>query len=258
MRAWGILLAGSRAFLPQLPRPLQRAAIGGARAPALLVAEEFDRALELPGLQLEPRVHLGVDGAEHRLRHAVADHGHAMTAHQDATASAQRARQSLPEPPVAYQEIVLWPYLADLEHRRARPQERAHVIDRPQLGVRDTERDHRSRMAMHDRHHVRPRAVDLAMNIALDEPLPALARQRLALRVELHHVRRRDQRRGARARHEEALRAAVAAGADMAVGVEHLVRGEDTARGDEILNQRTARRQLGHQRLAGDPLMLLS
>src|SRR5438034_9106404 len=104
MRAWGILLAGSRAFLPQLPRPLQRAAIGGARAPALLVAEEFDRALELPGLQLEPRVHLGVDGAEHRLRHAVADHGHAMTAHQDATASAQRARQRLPERPVARSE----------------------------------------------------------------------------------------------------------------------------------------------------------
>src|SRR5207248_940623 len=71
-------------------------------------------------------------------------------------------------------------------------------------------------------------------------------------------VRRSDQRRGARARHEEALRAAVAAGTDMAVGVEHFVRGEDTARGDEILNQRAARPQLGHQRLAGDPLTLLS
>src|SRR5206468_9767969 len=103
MRAWGILLAGQRAFLPQLPRPLERAAIGGARAPALLVAEEFDRALELPGLQLEPRVHLGVDGAEHRLRHAVADHGHAMAAHQDATASAQRARHSPLARPVTNQ-----------------------------------------------------------------------------------------------------------------------------------------------------------
>ena len=111
---------------------------------------------------------------------------------------------------------------------------------------------------MHDRHHAGPRAVDLAMNIAFDEALALVARQRLAVRVELHHVRRRDQRRGARARHEEALRAAVAAGTDMAVGVEHFVRGEDTARGDEILNQRAARRQLGHQRLAGDPLTLLS
>src|SRR5881396_3637603 len=172
MRAWGILLAGSRAFLPQLPRPLQRAAIGGARAPALLVAEEFDRALELPGLQLEPRVHLGVDGAEHRLRHAVADHGHAMAAHQDATASAQRARQSPPERPVAYQEIVLGAYRPDFKHRRPGPQERTHVVDRPQPGARDAERDHRSRMAMHDRHHVGPRAVDLAVNKALDESLP--------------------------------------------------------------------------------------
>src|SRR3989454_10436970 len=237
----GILLASRRAFLPQLPRPLERAAIGGARAPALLVAEEFDRALELPGLQLEPRVHLGVDGAEHRLRHAVADHGHAMTAHQDATASAQLTCQSLPERPIAYQQIVLGAHCPDFKHRRPGPQERTHVVDRPQLCVRDAERDHRGRMAMHDRHHVRPSAVDLAMNIAFDEYLAALARQRLAVRVELHHVRRRDQRRGARARHEEAVRAAVAAGTDMAVGVEHLVRGEDAARGGEILDQRAAR-----------------
>src|SRR3981189_2023072 len=52
-----------------------RLAGGAGRAPALLVAEEFDRPFELPRLQLEPRVHLGVDGTEHRLRHAVADHG---------------------------------------------------------------------------------------------------------------------------------------------------------------------------------------
>src|SRR5216684_1069380 len=126
---------------------------------------------------------------------------------------------SLPERPVAYQEIVLGPYLADLEHRRARPQERAHVIDRPQLRARDTERDHRRRVAVHDRHHFGPRAIDLAMNVAFDESLPALSWKRFAVRVELHHVHRRDQRRRARARHDEALGAAVAAGADMAVGI---------------------------------------
>src|SRR5216683_3092873 len=117
MRAWGMLLASQRAFLPQLPRPLERAAVGGGRAPALLVAEEFDRAFELPGLELEPRIHFGVEGAEHRLLHAIADHGHAVAAHQHAGAPAQRACQSLPERPVAYQEIVLGPDLADLEHR---------------------------------------------------------------------------------------------------------------------------------------------
>src|SRR6266513_6361989 len=115
MRARGILLASQHAFLPELPRPLERAAVGGGRAPALLVAEEFDRAFELPGLQLEPRVHLGVEGTEHRLRHAIADHGHAMAAHQHAGALAQRAGQRPPERTVAYQEIVLGPYFADLE-----------------------------------------------------------------------------------------------------------------------------------------------
>src|SRR5882762_1977781 len=102
MRAWKILLASQRAFLPELPRPLERAAIRGGRAPALLVAEEFDRAFELPGLKLEPRVHLGVDGTEHRLRHAVADHGHAVAAHQHAGARAERAGQRPPERPVAH------------------------------------------------------------------------------------------------------------------------------------------------------------
>src|SRR5712691_8925985 len=98
-----ILFSGQRAFLPQLPRTLERAAIGGGRAPALLVAEEFDRAFELPGLQLEPRVHLGVEGAEHRLLHAIADHRHAMAAHQHAVARAERASQRPPERPVAHQ-----------------------------------------------------------------------------------------------------------------------------------------------------------
>src|SRR5712691_2194349 len=107
MRAWAILLARQRAVLPQLPRPLERAVVGGGRAPALLVAEEFDWAFELPGLQLEPRVHLGIERAEHRLRHAIANHGHAVAAHQDAVALAQRACQDLPERSIAYQEIVL-------------------------------------------------------------------------------------------------------------------------------------------------------
>src|SRR5437588_160803 len=103
-----------------------------------------------------------------------------------------------------------------------------------------------------------PSAIDLAMNVAFDESLAVLAGKRLAVRVELHHVRRRDQRRCARARHDEAPGAALAAGADMAVGVEHFVRREDTARGDEILNQPAACGEPGHQPLAGDPLMLLS
>src|SRR6266851_9906684 len=164
MRAWGMLLASQRALLPELPRPLERAAVGGGRAPALLVAEELDRAFELPGLQLEPRVHLGVEGAEHRLLHAIADHGHAMAAHQHAVALAERACQRLPERTVAYQEIVLGAHFSDVEHRRPGPQERTHVIDRTQLRVRDTERDHRRRMAVHDGHHFAPRAIDLAMN----------------------------------------------------------------------------------------------
>ena len=37
------------------------------------------------------------------------------------------------ERPVAHEQVVLLAHFADVEHRRARPEERAHVIDRPQL-----------------------------------------------------------------------------------------------------------------------------
>src|SRR5712691_11989005 len=118
MRASAILLASQRAFLPELPRPLERAAVGGGGAPALLVAEEFDRAFELPGLELEPRIHFGVDGAEHRLLHAIANHGHAVAAHQHAVARAERAGQRLSQRQVAHQKVVLGSYVADRKSTR--------------------------------------------------------------------------------------------------------------------------------------------
>ena len=84
-------------------------------------------------------------------------------------------------------------------------------------------------MAVHDRHHLGPRAVDLAVDVALDEALALVAGERLAVGVELHQVGGGDQRRRARARHDEVVRALVAARADVAVGVEHAVLREDAA-----------------------------
>src|SRR5712664_2656301 len=255
-----VLLAGN-GFLPQLPRPLERGAVRRGRAAAFLLAQELDRPLEQRRLQLHAGIHLGVDRAVHRLGDALADHRHAVAAHQHAAAAPQRPGERLAERPIAHQQIVVLAHLPDVEHRRARPQERGDVTDRAQLAARSCKRDHRGRMAVHHGHHLRPRAVDLAVNVALDESLALVARQRLAVGVELHQVGSGHQCRRARARHEEMLRPAVAARADMAVGIEHLVRGENAARCDQVLDEGATRGRLFQVwRLAADaaPLMLVS
>ena len=102
-------------------------------------------------------------------------------------------------------------------------------------------------MAVHDRHDLRARAVDLAVDVALDEAL-ALVAERLAVGVELHQVGGGDERRRARARHDEALGPLVAPRADVPVGVEHLVLGEDAACGDQIVDELPACGELFHRR----------
>src|SRR5688572_11425240 len=95
-------------------------------------------------------------------------------------------------------------------------------------------------MAVHHGHHLGPVAVDLAMDVALDEALARIAGRRLAVRAELHQVGGRDQRRRARARHDEAVGAPVAARADVPVGIQHLVQREDAAAGDQVLDEAAA------------------
>ena len=168
-----------------------------------------------------------------------------MAAHQHAVALAERAGERRAERPVAHQEIVVLAHLADVPHRRTRPEERAHVINRPQLGARDTEGNHRRRMAVHHHHHLGPGAIDLAVDVALDEAL-AFISNRLTVRPELHHVRRDHQRRRARARHQEVFRPLVAARADVAIGVEHAVAGEDAASRNQVVDELLARGGLLH------------
>src|SRR5687768_410441 len=95
-------------------------------------------------------------------------------------------------------------------------------------------------MAVHHRHYLRTRAVDLAVDVALDEALALVGRERLAVGVELHEIGGGDERRSERAGHDEAPRLAIAARADVAVGVEHAVLRKDAARRNQVLDQLTA------------------
>src|SRR3954463_1459943 len=234
------LSLSQRVPLPNLPRPVNGARVRRCRALALLVAEELDRPLELRSLDLEPRVHLGIDRTEHGLLDARADNRHAVAAHEHAIAPSESAGERGAKWAVAHQEVVLLAHFADVPDRCAGPKERTHVVDGPQLGLRHAERDDGGRMAVHHRHHLRPRAEDLAVDVALDKALALVAARRFAVGVPFDKVRRGDERGGAGARHDEMVRPLIAPRAHVAVGVEHAVLGEDAARGDEVVDERLA------------------
>src|SRR5687767_2648932 len=97
---WRASSPSEGAGLPELPWALDRRPVRLRRAPALLVAEELYRALEAFGLQLQLRVHPGVDRAEHHLGQVLAHDRHAVAAHQHAAARAERVGEGLAERPV--------------------------------------------------------------------------------------------------------------------------------------------------------------
>src|SRR6185295_13572950 len=101
-------------------------------------------------------------------------------------------------------------------------------------------------MAMHHGHDLRPGAIDLAVDVALDEALALVSGRRLAVRAPFDQVGRGDERRRPRARHEEVLGALVAPRADVAVSVEHAMVGEDAASRDEIVDELLAGSGLLH------------
>src|SRR5207237_224056 len=104
-------LSAERLLLPDFPGTLDRAGVGGRGTAAFLVAEELDRPLELHGLQLQARVHLGIDRAEYRFLDRRTDDRHAMSAHKHAVALAERPGERLAERTDADQQVVLLAHL---------------------------------------------------------------------------------------------------------------------------------------------------
>ena len=92
-------------------------------------------------------------------------------------------------------------------------------------------------MGMDDGHHVRPRRKDRRMNKALEIKAAAVVANRPAVEVELDDVLGADQLRCQRAGDQEMAGVVRMAHADMAVGVDHLLPGEDPVGDDEVLHQ---------------------
>ncbi len=135
-----------------------------------------------------------------------------------------------------------------LENRHPGAEKPAEMKDRPQCHADDTERDHRRRVAVHDRLHLRARLVDLPVDKALQVAGAAARVDGVAVEIEFHDVGGGDQRRRHASRQQKAVRVPVVPGADMAKAVEHPLIGEDAIGGDKIADQLAVGRNCGSAR----------
>src|SRR6478672_3469193 len=114
--------------------------------------------------------------------------------------------------------------MADLERRRFRWQEARLRHDRPQPDRGQAERDDRLRMRMDDGHDVRPRLVDLAMDVALAIDAAPLRLQRLTVGyAQREDVVLRDQRGRHRTWHQENVRVSRRPDRDVPEAVENVL-----------------------------------
>jgi hypothetical protein len=110
------------------------------------------------------------------------------------------------------------------------------VVERPERGPADPERDHRRRVVVDDGLDVRAAAVDLAVDEALEVERARVV-DGAAVEVVLHDVARADQLRRQRSREQVALRLPRVAHAHVSVAVDHALVGQDPIGGDEVLDQ---------------------
>ena len=165
-----------------------------------------------------------------------------MAAHEHAGSIPQHLRQRGAQRVRGDEQvIVLARSIADLEDRRADRQEARHMADRAELrGLDDAEGHHGGRMAMHHRHHIRTRLVDLAMDEAFEIDGAAIGGQRMAVDVEFDDVVRRHQGGRHVAGQQIALGIGVAAHAHMAERVHHALAEQDAVGDRQLLDQRSA------------------
>ena len=143
------------------------------------------------------------------------------------------------EAPVGDQEVGrVAGDVADLEDRRRLADEGGHVEDGAERhALDDAEGDHRRRVAVHDRDHVRPRPIHFAVDEALEIDGAAAGVERVAVEIVFDDVGRGDEAGRHVARQEKAVRVLVVADADMAERVEHALLEQDAVGDRQVLDQ---------------------
>ena len=161
-----------------------------------------------------------------------------MAAHQRDVVAGEAARQVASVVHVAHQEVGVAELVGDVPHRHVRADEAAgvdHRAQRRRLG--DAERECVLGVRMHDGLDVGPRLEDRGVDEALEVERTRLVAHRLAVEPELDDVVALDQLGRERAREEEVLRLVGMADADMAIGVDHVLLGQDAVGDDEIVEE---------------------
>jgi hypothetical protein len=172
------------------------------------------------------------------VRQARADGDGAVAAHERDRPRPERARQRGADRRVAHEHVRhLARRAADVEDGHRFAQERAHVVEGPQRHAAHAERDDRRRVAVHDGFHVRPRAVDLAVDEPLDERRAPSGVDRLGIEVVLEDVGGGHELGRQRARHEIAVRIGGMAHAHVAVSVEDVLIDEDAVGRHEVVDE---------------------
>jgi len=133
------------------------------------------------------------------------------------------------------QKIGAFLHVADLEIGQAVADKGRHVEQGAHRHAGDAERDHRRRVVVHYRHDVGPGLVDFAVDIALAHRLAAGVVQRPAVEVVFEDVLGLHPLRRDGVRQVIAVRILRRAQADVAIGVDHAVLGEDAVRGDQVV-----------------------
>ena len=188
------------------------------------------------GLHTGIDVHIGCK--DDRLLDGMPDDGLAMATHQHDRIVAERLRQGRATGRIRDLQAAaaFLAHVAEFEGRRLEWQEARLGDDRPQLERREAERDDSLRMGMDDGLHIRPRLVDLAMDVALAVDTAALGVNRLAVRdIHLKDVRLRHECGRHGLGHQENVGVLVRAGAHMAEAVENAFVHEDLVGGDDVL-----------------------
>src|SRR6266851_5245884 len=104
------------------------------------------------------------------------------------------------------------------------------MVDRAQAYRGCAEWDHRRRMAVHNRHYIWPRLIDLAVNGCLQMRFPEFAPHWYTVQSEFHDIAFGDELRGHRARQQKVSRFLRVTHTHMTVCVKHPMLRKDEVR----------------------------
>ena len=178
-------------------------------------------------MQQDPRVARQVDAQPHHLEERVAGRGEAVAAHQHHRVLAQHLRHVAALRHVGHQQIgVVAELVGDIPHRHMRAHVARHMRHTAQRRLRNAERQRVFGMRMHHCADLGLRLINRAVDEALEIGRPRVADRR-AIQHELDDVVLGDMFRAQRAGQQVAVRLGRMPHADMAVGIDHALVGQD-------------------------------